>query len=108
MINQKPTPYMITHAKSFEKYFTKEEWVDFGKYKTKKLHFLWKYEVGNWVREMNLEELESWLLCSFLFHKGYTDFIPPEDRVSLPWEYFDQSGQFYDDYVIEQWLGVKF
>tara|TARA_R100000808_G_C2106931_1_gene122240 strand:+ start:409 stop:726 length:318 start_codon:yes stop_codon:yes gene_type:complete len=102
----KLTPYKIAHAKSFEKDFTKEEWVDFGKYKTRILQLYKFYSL--YLDSMNLEELENWLLVNFLKDRGYTDFILPENNVNLPWEYFDQSGQFYDDYVIEQWLGVKF
>tara|TARA_R100001079_G_scaffold34777_1_gene17788 strand:+ start:2519 stop:2836 length:318 start_codon:yes stop_codon:yes gene_type:complete len=99
----KLTPYMITHAKSFERDFTKEEWFDFGKYKTKILRL---YKIYKWVLDsIKGEDLETWLLVNFLKNRGYTDFIPPKDRVNLPWEYFDQSGQFYDDYVIEQSLG---
>jgi len=102
----KLTPYMVAHAKSFEKDFTKEEWVDFGKYKTHKIFY---YKIYKSVLDsIKGEELETCLLVNFLKQRGYTDFIPPEDRVSLPWEYFDQSGQFCDDYVIEQSLGVKF
>jgi hypothetical protein len=101
----KLTPYIIAHAKSFERDFTKEEWVDFGNYKTKILRL---YKIYEWVLDsIKGKDLETFLLVNFLKNRGYTDFIPPEDIVSLPWEYFDQSGQFYDDYVIEQSLGVK-
>lgn len=74
----KLTPYMITHAKSFEKDFTKEEWVDFGKYKTHKIFY---YKIYQWALDsIKGEELETCLLVNFLWQRGYTDFVDPSTQ----------------------------
>tara|TARA_R100000458_G_scaffold59578_2_gene70594 strand:- start:941 stop:1258 length:318 start_codon:yes stop_codon:yes gene_type:complete len=95
MISRVPTEYMIAHAKSFQKDFKESEWIDFQKYTSRliRLHllglvpipmlvskFLYEDKVVSEPMIEDKELFENWLLCSFLWDRGYTDFIDPSTQ----------------------------
>ena len=85
MITRVPTEYMIAHAKSFQRDFKEFEWIDFQKYTSRliRLHLIGLVPIPMLVSKFLIEDkelFENWLLCSFLWDRGYTDFIDPSTQ----------------------------
>lgn len=85
MITRIPTEYMVAEAKSFQRDFKEFEWIDFQKYTSRliRLHLIGLVPIPMLVSKFLIEDkelFENWLLCSFLWDRGYTDFIDPSTQ----------------------------